>query len=104
MGHSLGGAVAIQAAAHSRGVKTIVTLSTQGFGGEPVAELPPGTSILLIHGSNDPVLTPKSSEYVYRLAHEPKRLHIYEGTGHVLDEAAEQIYDEVKGWILEQLI
>jgi alpha-beta hydrolase superfamily lysophospholipase len=103
MGHSLGGAVAIQAAAHSRAVKTIITLSTQGYGGEPVAALPQDTSILLIHGSDDWVLTPKSSEYVYQMAHEPKRLRIYQGTGHDLDEAAEQVYEEVKGWIIEQL-
>ena len=103
VGHSFGGAVVIQAAANDRAVKTIVTLSTQSAGVGPVSQLKEGTSILLIHGKEDKILSYSSSVYTYRLAHEPKKLVLYEGAGHVLDEVADKVYEEVKDWIVGNL-
>ncbi len=93
----------IQAAVNDQAVRTIVTLSTQGFGANRVSQLKKGTSVLLIHGKEDRVLSSVSSAYVYRLAHEPKRLILYEGAGHTLDEVADEVYNEVKGWIIANL-
>lgn len=103
IGHSFGGAVVIRAAANDPAVRTVVTLSTQSYGVDPVVRLKNGTPILLIHGKEDKVLPPSSSVYTYGLAHEPKKLVLYEGAGHSLDEVADEVYEEVKNWILANL-
>ncbi|MCK9316892.1 dienelactone hydrolase family protein [Methanoculleus sp.] len=103
VGHSLGGAVAIQAAASDPAVRAVVAIATQTAGTEPVAGLGGRAAILLLHGDADTVVSFHSSEEVYRRAHEPKRLVIYEGAGHNLDEAAESLSVEVKAWLLKHL-
>jgi pimeloyl-ACP methyl ester carboxylesterase len=103
MGHSFGGAVVIQAAVASPAVRTVVTLATQSYGAWPVGELSPRASILLIHGADDQVLDPSSSEHVYSLAHDPKRLVIYPGAGHRLDEVADEVTELVRSWTVGQL-
>ena len=103
VGHSLGGAVVIQAAAGDPLVRVVVALSTQDAGTGPVARLAGRAAVLLIHGDADTVISPRSSEEVYRRTHEPKRLVIYEGAGHALDEAAESLAVEVKAWLLKHL-
>lgn len=103
VGHSFGGAVVIQAAAASDVVCSIVTLATQSYGAAPVANLAPRCSILAIHGAEDQVLPPSCSVYVHRLADEPKRLVIYEGAGHGLDEVAAEVHQTVHDWIVERL-
>jgi pimeloyl-ACP methyl ester carboxylesterase len=103
VGHSFGGAVVIQAAASDPAVRAVVAISTQEAGTGPVAGLAGHTAVLLVHGDADPVLSYRSSEEVYRRAGEPKRLVIYEGAGHTLDEAAESLYVEVKAWLLKHL-
>lgn len=102
-GHSSGGAVVIQAATIFDAVRTVVTLATQSYGADRVFELTPRCSILLIHGTSDTVLPPSSSEYIYRLASEPKRLILYDGAGHNLDEVAEEVRRVVRDWIVDQL-
>lgn len=104
VGHSLGGAVVIQAGTASDAVRAVVTLATQSYGAADVVDdLPEDCAILLAHGSADPVLPPESSEYVYSLAHEPRRLLIYEGAGHVLDEVADQVTEAVREFLIAQL-
>ncbi|RXE56076.1 hypothetical protein ABH15_07775 [Methanoculleus taiwanensis] len=103
IGHSLGGAVVATAAANDEAVDTVVTLSTQSYGIAPVSRLKPSTSVLVIHGEKDAILPPASSVYAHQLAHEPKRLILYEGAGHMLDEAADAVYREVKDWLVENL-
>ncbi len=103
VGHSFGGAVVIQAAAVAPSVCTVVTLATQSYGAEGVAELPSGCSILLLHGGRDRVLRPACSTAVHRLAREPKRLVLYADAGHGLDEVAEAVYDCVYEWIVAEL-
>jgi hypothetical protein len=61
VGHSIGGAVVIKAAAALPNVvRTVVTLATQSYGAvEAVSQLgQEGCSILLIHGTDDDVLRP----------------------------------------------
>lgn len=103
IGHSFGGAVVVQAAFNDKSVQTVVTLSTQSFGIGPISSLPEGTSVLLIHGKADETLPPSSSEYAYNLAHEPKKIKLYEDAGHGLKEVSEEVYKEVKDWIIDKL-
>lgn len=100
IGHSFGGAVVIGAGAASPMVKTVLPLSTQTYGVDPVTELADDCSLLLIHGKEDRVLPHSCSEYVYRLAHEPKTIALYENTGHGLDESADVIEDRIYTWIM----
>lgn len=103
VGHSIGGAVVIQAAAQDDSVRTVVTLATQNFGTAPVSRLGPRCSILLIHGTDDETLPPSSSEHVYQRAHEPKELVLHQGARHNLEEAAEEIRRAVHDWIVRWL-
>ncbi|MDQ1275984.1 MAG: hypothetical protein QG610_1559 [Euryarchaeota archaeon] len=103
IGHSLGGAVLVQSAHNENSVKTIVTLSTQSLGISPISNLAEGVSVLLIHGDEDKTLPSGSSVYAYSLAHEPKKLSIYEGAGHGLAEVSDEVYTEVKEWIKNYL-
>ncbi len=103
VGHSFGGAVIIKAAALSDLVYTVVTLATQCHGSEAVAELKAECTLLLIHGSEDPVLPTYCSSNAYNLAIGLKRLSIYDGAGHGLDESAEEVHKEVFDWIVKAL-
>jgi pimeloyl-ACP methyl ester carboxylesterase len=106
VGHSFGGAVVAQAAAHAGdiiAVHAVVALSTQSYGVDALGELPARCAALIIHGTDDEVLPPTCSRYAYELAHEPKRLRLHAGTRHGLDEAADEIRDEVRDWIVEHL-
>lgn len=98
VGHSFGGAVVIQAGVLSPTVASVVTLATQSYGTDNVDRLPP-RSLLLLHGGRDTVLPASASEAVFAHAREPKRLVIYPGAGHMLDEVADPVTDEVCGQI-----
>ncbi|WP_448189031.1 alpha/beta hydrolase [Azospirillum sp. sgz301742] len=102
IGHSLGGAVALQAAvARPDLVRTVVTLATQGFGADVAHDL--GIPLLLIHGEADEVLAPQCSLYVHRIAREPKKLVLMPGASHGLDETAEAVCREVSDWLKARL-
>lgn len=102
VGHSLGGAVAIQAAVGAR-AEVVVTLATQSNGTQVVADLPADCALLLIHGAEDLVLSPSASRDVYELAHEPKDLRIMPFAGHALKESAEEVHAETVAWLREWL-
>jgi dienelactone hydrolase len=103
VGHSFGGAVVIQAAAAWLAARTAVALAPQSYGADPAADLGPRCSLLLVHGTRDTILPHRRSEQVYRWARQPKRLLLLEGAGHGLDEAAEQVYQAVRGWLVREL-
>lgn len=104
VGHSLGGAVVIQAGTGSEAVRAVVTLATQSYGAaDVVAELPEDCALLLVHGTADTVLPPQSSEYVYSLAHAPRKLVLYEDAGHGLDEVADEVSQTVSQFVLARL-
>lgn len=102
-GHSFGGAVVIQAAAHSPSVRTVAALSTQSYGAAVAPQLAPRCSLLLVHGRADEVLPPSCSEYVYHLAGEPKHLLLYPNARHGLDEVAEEVRHVIRDWTVGQL-
>lgn len=102
VGHSFGGAVVIQAAAQSPYARALVTLATQAYGTDPIADM--NVPILLIHGTADMTLAPSNSRLVYDLAHGPKRLEIIEGAGHGLEEAAPRVYSLIREWLGEVLV
>jgi pimeloyl-ACP methyl ester carboxylesterase len=103
--HSVGGAVVIKAAAALPGIiRTVVTLSTQSYGAvESVSQLGKGCSIILIHGTDDDVLSPIFSSYVYNKATDPKHIILFEGAKHGLEEASEEIHQTIYRWLLEHL-
>lgn len=102
-GHSFGGAVAIRAAALLPQARTVVALAPQAAGAQPAALLAPRCSLLLVHGLADEVLPADCSRHVEGIAREPKRLVLYPGAGHVLDEVADAVTDEVRAWVLAAL-
>ena len=102
MGHSFGGAVAIQTGAvlgtHCRGV---VTLSTQSAGCEVAAELG-DTPLLLVHGDADEILPPETSAVVQMLAGHGE-IVILPGAGHLLSEASGDLRDRLEEWVPARL-
>jgi len=98
MGHSFGGAVAIQVGAvlgtHCAGV---VTLSTQSAGCEVAAELG-DTPLLLLHGTSDEILPPETSAVVQMLAGHGEVV-LLPGSGHLLTEAAGELRERLDEWI-----
>ena len=103
VGHSLGGAVVIQAGTTSERVRAVVSLATQGYGADSVMELGPQCAILLLHGRGDQVLPPQCSEFIFQMAHEPRRLVLYDGAGHGLDEVAFEVEQVVREWLRARL-
>jgi pimeloyl-ACP methyl ester carboxylesterase len=97
------GAVVIEAATTTPFAQAGVTLATQSYGADRVGELNRNCAILLIHGTRDHVLAAANSQYVHRLAHEPKRLQLYPGASHGLDEAAEDVEQLVYEWLMTHL-
>jgi alpha/beta superfamily hydrolase len=98
MGHSFGGAVAVQLGIvlgeHCAGV---VTLSTQSAGCEDGAALG-DTPLLLLHGDRDEILPPDTSAVVRSLVGHGE-LVILPGAGHLLVEADDQLRDVLGEWI-----
>lgn len=103
VGHSFGGAVAIRAAAAEAAVKAVVTLASQGYGAGPAAALGPRAALLSIHGKDDEVLAPESSDYIQKVARDPKRLVIFSGARHALDEVSDRVHRETRDWLLHWL-
>lgn len=101
VGHSFGGAVAIQAGtvlgADCRGV---VTLSTQSAGCEHAAELG-DTPLLLMHGTDDEILPAETSTVVQMLAGHGE-VELLPGAGHLLTQAATEVHDRLLQWIPER--
>jgi alpha/beta superfamily hydrolase len=102
VGHSFGGAVALQAgivlAQHCTGV---VTLSTQSAGCEDGARLG-DTPLLLLHGDRDELLPPETSAIVQMLVGHGDVV-ILPGSGHLLTEAHDELRARLGTWIPEHL-
>jgi hypothetical protein len=103
VGHSFGGAVAITAGATAvDNVVGVAALSSQTAGTEAADELAP-RPLLLVHGEADEILPAACSRDIHRRAGEPKRLILYPGCRHGLDECRDALDRDLAAWILEVL-
>jgi pimeloyl-ACP methyl ester carboxylesterase len=101
MGHSFGGAVAVQAGAVAEDlVAGVVTLATQSAGCE-VADRLAGRAVLCFHGDADELLPPVCSELVAGLA--GGELVVLPGAGHLLSQAGDELRARLLVWIPEVL-
>jgi dienelactone hydrolase len=103
LGHSFGGAVAIQAgAALGPACAGVVTFATQSGGcedGEALGEA--GVPVLHFHGDEDTILPFMASQMVQMLT--GGELVLLPGADHSLAAARETLWDRVVAWVPEQL-
>ncbi len=95
LGHSFGGAVAIQAAAHldAESVPGVVTFATQSAGCEPVETLG-DRDLLFFHGTDDQILPFQASQMVQMIA-ENGELVLLDGADHALRPAGDELFDRL---------
>ena len=98
VGHSFGGAVAINAGlAMPTAVAGVVTLATQSAGCQMAAGLA-GRPLLMLHGDQDEILPPEVSETVRMMAGYGD-VEILEGTGHLFREVGDELRARLLDWI-----
>ena len=100
VGHSFGGAVVITAGATSEAVIAVAALSSQSHGTAAADRVSP-RPLLLAHGTADEVLPDACSRDIHRRAREPKRLVLYPGCRHGLDQCREELDRDLLAWIRE---
>lgn len=92
LGHSFGGAVAIQAAiamaGHAAGVITYATQSAGCEGASHLGDVP----LLLVHGERDSILGPENSRMVQMIAGHGD-VRTYPGADHLLAEVADELFE-----------
>ena len=102
VGHSFGGAVVITAGIESPEVAAVAALSSQPSGAGEVGRLAP-RPVLLVHGEADALLPAEGSRDLFARAREPKRLILYPGCDHGLDECREALDRDLLAWLSEVL-
>ncbi|HYA35007.1 MAG TPA: alpha/beta hydrolase [Candidatus Binataceae bacterium] len=102
LGHSFGGAVAINAGTLTPTATGVVALSSQLGGAHVVADLAP-KPLLLIHGTADTILSHQSSEMLFERAGEPKTLKLFAGAGHSLKELGDEMTGLVIDWLVANI-
>jgi len=101
IGHSFGGAVAVNAGIALRRVaKGVVTLATQSAGCENAATLG-DVPLLLVHGDGDELLPVAASEQVRTLAGQGEVV-VLPGTGHLLLGVEKELRERLLAWIDER--
>ena len=103
VGHSFGGAVVITAGAASEQVIAVAALSSVRGGTDDAPRLSP-RPLLLAHGGADEVVPDVHSHDIHARAREPKRLIIYPGCRHGLDECRDDLDRDLLGWLREVCI
>ena len=98
VGHSFGGAVVIAAGAVSKHVAGVVSLSPQTYGANMAGLVSPRPT-LIVHGKADTRLPYSCGMQVYEWANEPKRIVLYEGAEHRLEECRDELADLLREWI-----
>jgi fermentation-respiration switch protein FrsA (DUF1100 family) len=100
VGHSFGGAVVIAAGvAAGDAVAAVAALSSQTSGAVGMVGALSPRPLLLIHGTADEVLPEACSRELYARAGEPKRLILYPGCRHGLDECRDRLDHDLMGWL-----
>jgi len=102
VGHSFGGAVVIAAGAASEEISGVVSLSPQTYGAGGARQISP-RPILLVHGKADTRLPYSCAVQIHDMAQEPKKLVLFEGAEHRLEECREGLEDLLREWIPETL-
>ncbi|MDE2779859.1 MAG: alpha/beta fold hydrolase [Chloroflexota bacterium] len=102
VGHSFGGAVVIAAGAVSKHVAGVVSLSPQTYGANMAGLVSPRPT-LVVHGKADTRLPYSCGMQVYEWAKEPKRLVLYDGAEHRLEECRTELAKLLREWIPETL-
>lgn len=102
IGHSFGGAVAINAGTLTPMVTAVVAVSSQLAGAHVVTELAP-RPLLLLHGTADTILSHECSQALYERAHEPRTLKLFPGADHRFTQASDELLETVRDWLLERL-
>ena len=100
VGHSFGGAVVITAGAASDAVVAVAALSSQLAGTDAAGALAP-RPLLVAHGTADEVLPDRCSREIHRRAREPKRLVLYPGCRHGLDQCRDDLDRDLTAWLRE---
>ena len=103
VGHSFGGAVVITAGSTSPAVIAVAALSSQRGGTEPADRISP-RPLLVLHGSADEILPDTIARDIYARAKEPKRLVLYPGCMHGLDQCIDELDRDLIGWIREVVV
>lgn len=103
LGHSFGGAVAVQAGAmlreHTVGVVTFATQSAGCEAAQYLGDVP----LLLLHGDRDRILGPENSSMVQMMAGGGE-IMILPGADHLLVEAATEIRTKIESWLMPLLL
>ncbi|PKB70807.1 MAG: hypothetical protein BZY87_09835 [SAR202 cluster bacterium Io17-Chloro-G6] len=102
VGHSFGGAVVIAAGANSSHVKGVVALSPQTYGAGMAGQVAP-RKLLVVHGKADTRLSYSCAQQIYDWAKEPKKLVLYDGAEHRLEECRDDLESLLGRWIPETL-
>ncbi|MGY6500562.1 MAG: alpha/beta hydrolase [Acidimicrobiales bacterium] len=100
LGHSFGGAVAIQVGVALGDLAAgVVTFATQAGGAEVAEHLQ--CPLLLFHGDRDELLPHMASEMVQMIS--DGELVLLPGAGHLLTEAEADIHGRLRTWIPERI-
>jgi len=83
-------------------VKGVVSLSPQTYGANMAGMLSP-IPLLVDHGKADTRLPPRCAEQIYEWAQEPKKLVLFEGAEHRLEECRDDLETLLSEWIPETL-
>ena len=102
IGHSFGGAVAINAGTLASNITTVIALSSQLAGAHVVAELAP-RPLLLVHGTADTILPHESSEAIFDRALEPKTLKLLPSADHRFTGFGDELWQIVSDWLTEKV-
>ena len=102
VGHSFGGAVVIAAGAASEQISGVVSISPQTYGAAEAGQISP-RPILLVHGKADTRLPYSCAMQIHEMAQEPKKLVLFEGAEHRLEECRDELEDLLREWIPETL-
>jgi alpha-beta hydrolase superfamily lysophospholipase len=101
VGHSFGGAVVISAGALSENIAAVVAMSSQTYGTDLAPQVSPHP-LLVLHGTADQVLSDRCAHDIYARAREPKKILLYPGCHHGLDECQDQVDKDVVEWLRAQ--
>jgi fermentation-respiration switch protein FrsA (DUF1100 family) len=102
VGHSLGGAVVIEAAVRAPSVVAVCAMSSVDVAPGVVERLEP-RSLLLIHGEQDEVVGHAVSLALFNRAGAGKQLLLYPGCGHGLDQCGTALDRDLAAWIGAEL-